>query len=242
MASERDDNKLQALADRLRGVGKELSGQGVGKVQSVQEIAPPKETPKMVKDQGDAGWQRQLSEEQKQALAAKSQGQTLGTSPGAAQKNLSQPEQNPVRGADGVVKNKALADIARNLREVGVSEGEEFGLSLMLWGGCVRTVYGWHGTFIVNSICHRHGYRNYQTKDGSRNSWLGAILAQGEAWHNNHHAFPKSAAHGHRRFEFDPVYLLLRVLEKVRIVWNVVRPPTVASAGATQFVMVTVKT
>ena len=86
-------------------------------------------------------------------------------------------------------------------------DGPEFGLSLFLWGGCFRTAYGWHSTFIVNSICHMHGYCNYQTSDGSRNSWLGAILAQGEAWHNNHHALPRSAAHGHRRFEFDPVYL-----------------------------------
>ena len=110
-------------------------------------------------------------------------------------------------------------------------DGPEFGLSLFLWGGCFRTAYAWHSTFIVNSICHRHGYRTYQTSDGSRNSWLGAILAQGEAWHNNHHAFPRSAAHGHRRFEFDPVYLLLRVLEKIRVVNNVIRPPYLTSDG-----------
>jgi fatty-acid desaturase len=111
-------------------------------------------------------------------------------------------------------------------------DGVEFGLSLLTWGGCVRTVYGWHGTFIVNSICHMHGYRNYETNDGSRNSWLGAILAQGEAWHNNHHAFPRSAGHGHRRFEFDPIYLLLRVLEKIKIVKNVIRPPLYDAAVA----------
>jgi fatty-acid desaturase len=120
-------------------------------------------------------------------------------------------------------------------------DGIEHGLSLLLWGGCLRTVYVWHSTFIVNSICHMHGYRNYPTSDGSRNSWLGAILAQGEAWHNNHHAFPRSAGHGHRFLEFDPLYLLLRVLEKIRIVSKVIRPPSLASAGEVEVVKETVK-
>jgi fatty-acid desaturase len=108
-------------------------------------------------------------------------------------------------------------------------DGVDLGLSLLLWGGCLRTVYVWHSTFIVNSICHMQGYRNYPTSDGSRNSWLGAILAQGEAWHNNHHAFPRSAGHGHRVLELDPLYLLLRVLEKIRIVRKVIRPPSLRS-------------
>jgi fatty-acid desaturase len=108
-------------------------------------------------------------------------------------------------------------------------DGVEQGLSLLLWAGCLRMVYAWHSTFIVNSICHMHGYRTYPTSDGSRNSWLGALLAHGEGWHNNHHAFPRSAGHGHLKFEFDPLYLLLRVLEKIRIVKNVIRPPSVLS-------------
>ena len=119
--------------------------------------------------------------------------------------------------------------------------GPGFGLSLLLWGGCFRTAYGWHTTFIVNSICHTHGYRNYRTRDGSRNSWLGAILALGEAWHNNHHAFPRSAGHGHRGFEFDPLYVLLRVLEKMRIVKNVIRPPLLEPADGVKVVMETEK-
>lgn len=112
-------------------------------------------------------------------------------------------------------------------------DGVEHGLSLLLWGGCLRTVYAWHSTFIVNSICHMHGYRTYPTADGSRNSWLGALLAHGEGWHNNHHAYPRSASHGHHRFELDPLYLLLRVLEKIRIVSKVIRPPSLPPAGRT---------
>ena len=118
----------------------------------------------------------------------------------------------------------------------------EYGLSLLLWGACVRTVYVWHSTFVVNSICHMHGYRNYPTKDGSRNSWLGAILAQGEAWHNNHHAFPRSAGHGHRFLEFDPLYLLLRVLEKISLVSKVIRPPSLSSGAEMEIAKETVKT
>jgi len=118
----------------------------------------------------------------------------------------------------------------------------ELGLSLVLWGGCVRTAYGWHSTFIVNSICHTHGYRNYPTTDGTRNSWIAALLAFGEAWHNNHHAFPRCAGNGHRKYVLDPLYLLLRLLEQFKIVSKVIRPPCLASVSAAEIVKERVKT
>jgi stearoyl-CoA desaturase (delta-9 desaturase) len=79
----------------------------------------------------------------------------------------------------------------------------QFGASLFVWGGPARTVFVWHTTWSVNSLSHIWGYRNYATPDDSRNNALVGLLAAGEGWHNNHHADPTSARHGHKWWEFD---------------------------------------
>ncbi|MDX6641232.1 MAG: hypothetical protein QOF12_2243 [Solirubrobacteraceae bacterium] len=97
------------------------------------------------------------------------------------------------------------------------------GLTGLLWGGAVRIVLLHHATYSINSLCHRFGRRRFATGDESRNlAWL-APLSFGEAWHNNHHAFPQSAAHGLRRREFDPTALVIRALERAGMAWDVVR-------------------
>lgn len=93
--------------------------------------------------------------------------------------------------------------------------GLQFGLSLLLWGVVLRTLLSWHSTFAVNSMGHRWGYRNYETRDNSHNNWITAVLTGGDGWHNNHHAHPVAAAHGHRWWEFDATYIAIRVLEFV---------------------------
>ena len=103
-------------------------------------------------------------------------------------------------------------------------KGLQFGLSLLVWGVFVRTVASWHITWSVNSVTHLWGYRNYATADNSRNNWLVGLLAHGEGWHNNHHAQPRAAAHGHKWWEFDQTYLTIRLLEAVGLVKDVVRP------------------
>jgi sn-2 palmitoyl-lipid 9-desaturase len=90
--------------------------------------------------------------------------------------------------------------------------GAQFGLSLLVWGVFVRTVAVWHITWSVNSVTHMWGYRNYETGENSRNNWFVALVSNGEGWHNNHHADQRSAAHGHRWWEFDVTYLTIRVL------------------------------
>ncbi|MCO6454579.1 MAG: fatty acid desaturase [Pirellulaceae bacterium] len=102
--------------------------------------------------------------------------------------------------------------------------GVQLGLSLLVWGVFVRTVFVWHVTWSVNSLTHLWGYRNYETTDSSRNNWLVALLAHGEGWHNNHHAEQRSAAHGHRWSEFDLTWLAIRGLERLGLVRDVVRP------------------
>lgn len=93
---------------------------------------------------------------------------------------------------------------------------------LYLWGVVVRTVYVWHITWLVNSASHYWGYRNYNTHDHSTNNWVVAFLTNGEGWHNNHHAAPRAAAHGHRWWEIDLTYTTIVVLSWVGLAWKVV--------------------
>jgi stearoyl-CoA desaturase (delta-9 desaturase) len=96
-------------------------------------------------------------------------------------------------------------------------------LLTLLWGGLVRIFALHHVTFSINSLCHFMGGRRFQTGDESRNlAWL-APFSLGEAWHNNHHAFPTSARHGLGRFQFDPSAWLINVLERCGLAWDVVR-------------------
>jgi stearoyl-CoA desaturase (delta-9 desaturase) len=97
------------------------------------------------------------------------------------------------------------------------------GVSLVAFGMFVRLVYVLHITWAVNSATHMWGYRNYATKDNSRNLWWVGLLAFGEGWHNNHHAFQRSARHGHRWWEIDVTYMAIRTMEICGLVWNVVR-------------------
>jgi stearoyl-CoA desaturase (Delta-9 desaturase) len=97
------------------------------------------------------------------------------------------------------------------------------GFTGLLWGGAVRVLVCHHATFSINSLCHFFGTRRFATRDESRNLlWL-APLTMGEAWHNNHHAFPTSAAHGLRRWEIDPSAWVINALEKLGLAWDVVR-------------------
>ena len=97
------------------------------------------------------------------------------------------------------------------------------GLTGLLWGGAVRIFLLHHATFSINSLCHFFGRRKFETDDESRNiAWL-AIPTFGEAWHNNHHAFPTSARHGLGRGQIDPSARIIWLLEKAGLAWDVVR-------------------
>ena len=95
----------------------------------------------------------------------------------------------------------------------------------LLWGGLVRIFLVHHITWSVNSVCHFLGSRRFETDDHSTNvAWL-SLPSLGESWHHNHHAFPRSASHGLRRWEslLDPSAVLIAGLEKVGLARNVVR-------------------
>jgi fatty-acid desaturase len=95
------------------------------------------------------------------------------------------------------------------------------GLSLVLWGSCLRVVLGLHATWLVNSATHLWGTRRFATRDDSRNSWWVAILTFGEGWHNNHHAHPTSARHGLAWYELDVTWMQIWLLQKLGIAKSV---------------------
>ncbi len=109
-------------------------------------------------------------------------------------------------------------------------------LTALLWGGFVRVFLLHHVTWSINSVCHFFGRKRFDIEDESRNVFWLAPLSMGEAWHHNHHAFPTSAFHGLRFWErmADPTGLMIALLEKLGVVWNVVRvsPERQARQGA----------
>ena len=93
----------------------------------------------------------------------------------------------------------------------------------LIWGGLVRAFLLHHVTWSINSICHFYGRRRFDLEDHSTNvAWL-AIPSLGEAWHHNHHAFPRSAAHGLGRWEVDLSAVVIRGMQRVGLAWNVVK-------------------
>jgi stearoyl-CoA desaturase (delta-9 desaturase) len=95
----------------------------------------------------------------------------------------------------------------------------------LLWGGLARISIVHHVTWSINSACHLWGTRTYKSHDHSRNNLLFGLLAFGEGWHNNHHAFPASARHGLEWYQFDATYLAIRLLKLTGLAWDINLPP-----------------
>ena len=94
----------------------------------------------------------------------------------------------------------------------------------LLWGGLVRIFLTHHITWSINSICHLFGTQDFVSNDHSRNNWLCGLLAFGEGWHNNHHAFPTSARHGLTWRQVDVSWWLIRGMQACGLAWNVQTP------------------
>ena len=100
--------------------------------------------------------------------------------------------------------------------------GTYMAASFLIWGLFVRLIFVLHSTWFVNSASHMWGYRNYETSDLSRNNWWVALITYGEGWHNNHHAYPRMAPHGHRWWEVDVTFLTIRLMRALGLAWDVV--------------------
>ncbi|HEX4795931.1 MAG TPA: acyl-CoA desaturase [Humisphaera sp.] len=101
----------------------------------------------------------------------------------------------------------------------------------LIWGGLLRIFLMQHVTWSVNSVCHVWGKRPFRSSDHSTNNFPVAILSLGEGWHNNHHAFPTSARHGLKWWQFDSTYLVIKMMSWVGLARNI-RTPSEAAIDA----------
>lgn len=115
----------------------------------------------------------------------------------------------------------------------------QFAASVLIWGVFVRTVLVWHITWSVNSVTHLWGYRTYHTDEDSRNNVLIGVISNGEGWHNNHHAAPRAAKHGHQWWEIDVTWLTIRLLASVGLARRIVMPPASRLVGSANAPMTT---
>jgi fatty-acid desaturase len=127
--------------------------------------------------------------------------------------------------------------VHRAMNKLGVLPNILVGLGLYAWGGWSFVVWGvflrlvvvLHGTWFVNSAAHTFGYRTYDTPEGSTNCWWVGLVAWGEGWHNNHHAFQRSARHGHEWWELDMTWVAIRTLQKLGLAWDIQGLPATAA-------------
>jgi sn-1 stearoyl-lipid 9-desaturase len=104
---------------------------------------------------------------------------------------------------------------------VGIALFAIGGWTMVVWAIFFRTVVGWHFTWLVNSATHLWGTRRFETRDDSRNNGLIAAVTFGEGWHNNHHAYPRSARHGLTWREIDLNWIQIRLAEKLGLIKDV---------------------
>ena len=144
---------------------------------------------------------------------------------------------NIVHYAPDLLKDKAIVRISRAYYWVVVSgllipaligglvtQSWEGAVSGLLWGGFVRMFLLEHIVWAINSFLHMYGTRPYDSREQSRNGPIFALVTLGEAWHNNHHAFPDSASFGLDWYRADPGYWLISVLGACGLVSDIGRP------------------
>jgi fatty-acid desaturase len=105
------------------------------------------------------------------------------------------------------------------------------GWPYIVWGLFARLVFVYHITWLVNSASHLWGYRSFETPDRSRNNWWVGLIAFGEGWHNNHHAFPRSARHGMKWWELDTTYWTIKIISRLGLARKICLPARSAPAN-----------
>ena len=144
---------------------------------------------------------------------------------------------NVVHYAPDLLKNRQLVRVARlyyywivlGLLIPAVIGGIVYqswtgAVSCMVWGGLVRIFVLEHIVWAINSFLHMFGTRPYSSREESGNGGIFALLTFGEAWHNNHHAFPESPSFGLDWYRLDPGYWLIKLLEICGLVWDLKVP------------------
>lgn len=85
-----------------------------------------------------------------------------------------------------------------------------------------------HGV-IINWFAHKYGETNFATDNTSRNLFKVDLLMLGEGYHNNHHKFPSRANFAAKKGEFDPLYPVIILLNKLRVIHIINTPPKLAA-------------
>ena len=112
------------------------------------------------------------------------------------------------------------------------------GWGFIVWGICARVVVSITGHWAVGWYAHNthsHMPITFVQKGAAvqgRNVPLMAVVTFGEAWHNNHQAFPWSARIGLDAYEWDPGWWVLKGLEKMGLVWNIQAPDAETHSAA----------
>ncbi|MAM38343.1 MAG: acyl-CoA desaturase [Erythrobacter sp.] len=101
------------------------------------------------------------------------------------------------------------------------------GWSFVIWGVCARVAITVHGHWFVGYLAHNRGPQSYLVRQAGVQAYdvpWAALPTMGEAWHNNHHAYPGSARIGLLPGQSDWGYIFIRQLEKVGLAWDVCLP------------------
>ncbi len=101
------------------------------------------------------------------------------------------------------------------------------GIGFVLWGIGLRVALSLAGHWITVHFAHTRGERPF-VQDGiaidGRNLPALGLVTFGEAFHNNHHAFPRSARMGHDASQIDPGWWVIRSLAAMGLAWNIRTP------------------
>lgn len=109
-------------------------------------------------------------------------------------------------------------------------DGATMGISMLVWGVFLRMTIVLHATWCINSVTHVWGYKTYENGDDSKNLWWVALITFGEGWHNNHHAYQRAANYGHRWWELDTTYMMIRLMKLTKLAWEIAPIPPKALA------------
>jgi stearoyl-CoA desaturase (delta-9 desaturase) len=97
---------------------------------------------------------------------------------------------------------------------------------------CLRIVIVLHSSFFINSFAHTFGKKSYDSSQSARDNWVGALLTNGEGFHNFHHRFPMDYRNGYRWYHWDPSKWCIYVLSKFGLAWDLKRTSAQRIAAA----------
>lgn len=103
------------------------------------------------------------------------------------------------------------------------------GWSWVVWGVAVRVAACTTMHWYISFLAHTDGPEDWRVDNAAiqgRNVPAMAIPTMGEAWHGNHHAFPRSARHGLYPGQIDIGWRIIQVMERFGLAWNVQTPAT----------------